>query len=79
MSDLIADHYRGIALRLLNTAGLSAKRRGRALLSIPATAAALGYLQRATELHLNYEEVPFPYALSRREIYALIVDGTLPV
>jgi len=79
MFGVIADHYRDIALRLLNTAGSSAKGRCRALLSYQAAAAAQSYLQRASELRLNDEEVPFPYALSQREIYALVINGTIPV
>jgi hypothetical protein len=78
MPGVIADGYRGIAMRLLNTAGLSEKRRCKALRSHQATAAAQRYLQGAAELRLNYEDVPFPYALSPREVYGLIVNGTLP-
>ena len=78
MSGVIADHYRAIALRLMNATGLSEKRRCRALLSCQATAAAVNFLKRVAELHFNYENVPFPYALSQREICALVLNGTLP-
>jgi hypothetical protein len=78
MRGVIAERYSSIAQRLLTTAGLSEKRRCTALRSRRATSAAQLYLQAAEGLQFNVEDVPFPYALSRGEIYGLLVNGVLP-